>query len=106
MLKKITKSLSGIEVISFEGLVVEAATKAKATCLIRGLRSNDEFTYEQEMATANKKLGRMETCFLFTKPELSELSGSIVRELASHGKRLHGFVPDAIEERVFKKLKK
>lgn len=104
MLKKITESLSIVKVISFEGLVVEAAAQAKATFLIRGLRSSDAFTYEQEMATANRKLGRMETCFLLTKPELSEISASLVREVASHGKRLHDFVPDVIEETVFKKL--
>lgn len=104
MLKEITESLSKVEVIAFDGLVVEAAAKAKATCLIRGLRSSDAFAYEQEMATANRKIGRMESCFLLTRPELSEISASLIRELASHGKRLKDFVPDAIEEQIFKKL--
>lgn len=106
MLKTITESISEIEVISFDGLAVEAAVKAGATCLIRGLRSSDEFTYEQEMATANRKLGRIETCFLLTRPELSEISATLIRELASHGKRLNDFVPDVIEEFIFKRLKK
>lgn len=105
MVREITESQGGIEVIAFEGLVVEAAVKAKATCLIRGVRTASEFDYEQEMATANRKLGRMETCFLFTKPEFSEISSSLVRSLALHGKRLTGFVSDAIEERIFQRLK-
>ncbi len=101
MLKKITKHLDHVVVIHFEGLVVEAATKAQATSLFRGLRSPNEFKHEHEMATANRKSGRLETCFLLTRPELSKVSSSLVRELATHGKRLSGFVPNAIEELIF-----
>lgn len=104
MLQKITANLPHVEVISFNTLVVEEAARVKASCLLRALRSGDEFTYEQEMATANRKMGRLETCFLFARPELSEISTSLVKELASHGKRLHGFVPDELEEAIFSRL--
>lgn len=106
MLQEITQSLTNVEVISFNGLLVEAALKAGATSLIRGLRSSAEFPYEQEMATANRKLGRMETCFLLTRPEFSQISATLIRERASRGKRLSGLCPESIEKSLFKKLGK
>ena len=55
MLKKATKSLKGVEVLEFNGLVVDYARKHKAKVLIRGLRMLSDFEYEFQMALTNRK---------------------------------------------------
>ena len=42
--------------VPFSGLVVEAAQKAGATVLIRGLRDSTDFNYEMQMAGMNETM--------------------------------------------------
>ena len=49
---------------TFSGLVIEAARKAKATLLIRGLRDTTDFNYEMQMAGMNEAMApRIQTVF-------------------------------------------
>ena len=45
-----------LECVTFSGLVVEAARKAGATLLIRGLRDCTDFNYEMQMAGMNEAM--------------------------------------------------
>ncbi len=104
LLTKITSPLQNVSIISFDELAFETAVKEGAHFLIRALRSVNDFQAESEMAAANQRLGRIETLFLLADPKLADISSSRVRELARHRKRLHGFVPEAIEEEVYQLL--
>ena len=61
--------------------------------MVRGVRSVKDFEYEREMADVNRKISGMETILLFSEPELSAVSSSIVRELKAHGKDISKFLP-------------
>jgi len=106
MLNKATAGMSGIEVVDFDGLVVEFARKNKAKVLIRGLRMLSDFEYEFQMALTNRKLAPdIETIFLMPQESYSYLSAKLLKEAASLGADLTSFVPDFVEEALEKKLK-
>ena len=82
-----------VTVLAYEGLTVDFARQMQADVMVRGVRSVKDFEYEREMADVNRKISGMETILLFSEPELSAVSSSIVRELRSHGKDISKFLP-------------
>ena len=107
MLKKATKDLKGIEVLKFDGLVVDYARKNKAKVLIRGLRMLSDFEYEFQMALTNRKLAPdIETIFLMPHESYSYLSSKLLKEAASLGADLSSFVPDFLGKALKEKLAK
>jgi pantetheine-phosphate adenylyltransferase len=105
MLKGATKDLKGIDVLEFDGLVVEYARKRKAKVLIRGLRMLSDFEYEFQMALTNRKLSPdVETIFLMPHESYSYLSSKLLKEAASLGADLSSFVPDFVEKALKEKL--
>ena len=82
-----------VTVLAYEGLTVDFARQVQADVMVRGVRSVKDFEYEREMADVNRKISGMETILLFSEPELSAVSSSIVRELKSHGKNISKFLP-------------
>ena len=101
----VTKALNGaenIEVTSFHGLVTEFAIQNNSKVIIRGLRAVSDFEYEFQMAGMNRKLAdEIETLFLTPAEDLSYLSSSLVREIASLG----GDVAQFVHPEVNKALK-
>jgi pantetheine-phosphate adenylyltransferase len=87
-------------------LVVDCAQKYGAGVLIRGLRSRGDFDFEMQMGAANRQMTGIETLCLFSSPQYSQINSTLVREIASNGRRLKGFVPDDIEQEVFELLSK
>jgi pantetheine-phosphate adenylyltransferase len=107
MLKKATAGLKGIEISSFDGLVVDFARKRKSKVLIRGLRMISDFEYEFQMALTNRKLSAdIETIFLMPQESYSYLSSKLLKEAASLGADLSSFVPDFVEKALKQKLRK
>ncbi len=104
MLQTITKDLPNVEVICFNGLLIDLVKSLEATCLIKGLRNGVDFDYENQYAYANKKMCGIETIFLIADERFASLSSTLMREIASYGKHLHGFVPKEIEELIFQRI--
>lgn len=101
MLTKVIKSIdpSRIEVTSFEGLLVDFCRKRGASIIVRGLRYVTDFEYELGIAHANaEQAPSIETVFLTTKPSLSFISSSVVREIAAHGGPVSNYVSPPVEE--------
>ena len=82
-----------VTVLAYEGLTVDFARQMQADVMVRGVRSVKDFEYEREMADVNRKISGMETILLFSEPELSAVSSSIVRELKAHGKNISKCLP-------------
>ena len=57
------------------------------------IRTVHDFEYEETIADINRKLAGVETILLFTEPELTSISSTIVRELLSYGKDVSTFLP-------------
>lgn len=107
MLKKATAGLDGVVVDDFSGLVVDYARRKKVKVLIRGLRMFSDFEYEFQMVLTNRKFSPdIETIFLMPHETYGYLSSKLLKETASLGADLSGFVPDFVEKALKKKLHK
>ena len=91
-LRRKLSHLSGVEVISWSGLTVDAAAEVGAKWLLRGVRSVADYEYERNLADVNKAISGLETVILFAEPELSMVSSSMVRELQRYGRDVSDFV--------------
>ena len=82
-----------VSVGSYDGTTVDFAMEMNARFILRGIRSVNDFEYEKNIADVNRLLSGIETFVLFTEPEHTHISSSIVRELLTHGKDVSAFVP-------------
>ena len=83
-----------VKVSTYSGLTVDAALDVGASCLLRGVRSVKDFEYERDMADVNRQLSGLETVLLYSLPEYSAVSSSIVRELQAFGKDVSHYLPE------------
>ena len=105
MIKKCTEDLSNIEIVHYDGLLADYAAKRGASAIIKGLRAMSDFEYEFQMALANKKLNpNVETLFLTTASQNMYLSSSMVKQIASMGGDISGFVPEVIKQDIMNRI--
>ena len=102
MLQETFKEMQGVQVDSFDGLLVDYVARRQADAILRGLRAVSDFEYEFQMALMNRKLNKnVQTVFLMTGLRWIYISSSIIKEAAQFGGDTRGMVPDI----VCKKLK-
>lgn len=105
MIKKCTEELSNIEIVHYDGLLADYAAKRGASAIIKGLRAMSDFEYEFQMALTNKKLNpNVETLFLTTDSHNMYLSSSMVKQVASMGGDISGFVPEVIKQDIMDRI--
>ena len=92
-IKRVYASEPRIRVESYRDLTIDFAKRQKAKFILRGLRSVKDFEYERDIANMNHRLAGIETVLLFTEPEYSSVSSSVVRELIAFGKDVGDFLP-------------
>src|ERR1041385_5058009 len=91
--------------ITFDNLVVEAAKKAGATILIRGLRDGTDLDYEMQMAGMNEAMAPDAlTVFLPASPMVRPITATLVRQIAGMGGDVSAFVPAPLVARLKKKF--
>lgn len=85
VIRKVFEGNKGVEVMSYSGLTADFVARTGASAILRGVRNVTDFEYERNLADINLNVLGVETCFLLSLPEYSYISGSMVRELQSHG---------------------
>lgn len=106
MLKEVTKDLTNVKIVPFNGLLVDFARQHNASVTIRGLRAITDFEYELQMSQINHKLDAgLETLFLTTSIEYSYVSSTIVKEVAALGGDVTQFVPEVVIGELEQKMK-
>jgi pantetheine-phosphate adenylyltransferase len=86
-----------ITAVPYADLTVDLALRCDAAFIVRGIRTVKDFEYEASMADINRKLTGIETILLFTEPELTCVSSTIVRELLHFGKAVKQFIPEGMQ---------
>ena len=105
MLRKVTEGLDNVEIMSFNGLLVDFVRANEASVVVRGLRAITDFEYEFQMTALNYQLSQeLETLFIMSPPQYMYLSSSIVREIASLGGDVARFVPPCVAEALAAKF--
>ncbi|MDR1938078.1 MAG: pantetheine-phosphate adenylyltransferase [Tannerellaceae bacterium] len=84
-----------VRIEAYDSLTVDFAKKMGARFILRGIRTVNDFEYEKSIADVNRKVAGIETFILFTEPEHTHISSSIVRELLRYGKDISSFIPEA-----------
>ena len=106
LIRKAAGHLEGVEVTSFDGLLVNFVRETSAAAVVRGLRAISDFEYEFQMALMNRSLDEdLETVFLMPSQENIYLSSRIVKEVAKLGGRIDDFVPGVVREALAGKLR-
>ncbi|MFA7169201.1 MAG: pantetheine-phosphate adenylyltransferase, partial [Sphaerochaetaceae bacterium] len=106
MLEDILKGYHNIEVVTYQGLVVEFARKQRVGVMIRGVRALADFGYEFELAMTNKQINPdLEVLFMPTSPEYFMLRSSGIKEMASFGADVSKLVPAVVAEQLKKRIK-
>lgn len=94
-----------IEVIPFEGLLIEFARQIGARMIIRGLRAVTDFDYEFQMTGMNRRLDpEIETVFLMASETNQFISSRFVKEIAQLGGDISSFVPKLTLERTLARV--
>ncbi len=84
---------NSIEVVTFDGLVVDAARRAGATAIFRGLRDATDFDYEMQMSGMNGAMADdIDTVFLPASPDVRHITATLVRQIALMGGDVKPFV--------------
>lgn len=105
MLRECVRSLPNVTVDSFDGLLVDYATRKGAKAVLRGIRAVSDYEYELQMALMNRKLDpRLETIFMMPAEAYSYLSSRLVREIGMLGGSVRDLVPELVEEKLREKL--
>lgn len=105
LIRRAVPHLNGLEVKSFEGLLVDFVRREKGDAVIRGLRAVSDFEYEFQMALMNRSLDEnLETIFMVPSQENIYLSSRIVKEVAHLGGCIERFVPPVVAQALAAKL--
>jgi pantetheine-phosphate adenylyltransferase len=88
--------ISGVTVEAFPGLAVDAAKKIGALCIVKGLRTPNDFEVEQQMAHTNFAISGVRTVYVPSDPSLSFLSSRYIRDIAANGGNISPLVPASV----------
>ena len=94
---ELPKDHDRLQVVAFDGLIIDAARENGASVLIRGLRDGTDLDYEMQMAGMNETMApELQTVFLPASPSVRTITATLVRQIASMGGDIRPFVPAAV----------
>ncbi|MEK9592673.1 MAG: pantetheine-phosphate adenylyltransferase [Luminiphilus sp.] len=105
LLQESLRQVPAAEVVPFQGLLIDFVTAQQSHCVLRGLRAVADFEYEFQLANMNRAMNpEFESVFLTPSAELSYISSSLVREIASLGGDVSGFVTPNVAQALKQKF--
>jgi len=94
-----------IDVITFDDLAVDAARRAGASLILRGVRDGSDLDYEMQMAGMNATMApQVQTVFLPASPPVRHITATLVRQIAKMGGDVSAFAPPVVVSRLAEKL--
>ena len=92
------KDIPSVEIVPFEGLLMEFCRRHDAGIVLRGLRAVSDFEYEFQLASMNRRLApEIETVFLTPAEQYAFISSTLVREIARLGGDVSEFVHPEVQ---------
>ena len=105
VIRTLVSRWNNVSVHLWDSLIVDYAKKIQADVLIRGVRNDNDFLYEFDLAMMNKSLNpQIETLFLVPDPKFFVLRSSSIKELAAFGGDVSTMVPPIVEAMLKKKF--
>ncbi len=87
-----------VRVKSYSGLTAQFCIDQNAHAILRGLRNATDLNYEQPIAQTNFKIAKVDTLFLISAPEVSNISSSIVRDVMRNNGDYSSLVPSGVKK--------
>lgn len=101
---EVLRKHQNVAVHGFDSLLLEFARQHGANVILRGLRTVTDFEHEFQLASMNRFMNpKIESMFLMPSEKYMYISSSIVREIASLGGEVTGFVPALVADALRKK---
>lgn len=88
-------NITNCEVSIYDGLVAEYTKTNNIGYMIRGLRNNMDYNYEENIAEVNK-LVNPQLEYIYFRADNVAVSSSMVKELSSFGQDVSKYVPKAV----------
>jgi pantetheine-phosphate adenylyltransferase len=105
--REVLADVKNLQVVGFEGLLIDFVRKHGARVVLRGLRAVSDFEYEFQLAGMNRALyPEMETVFLTPSEQNMFVSATLVREIATLGGDVSKFVHPGVVARFKQKAKR
>lgn len=95
-IKETFKGVDNIKVKSYSGLTAQFCIDENVGFILRGLRNTTDLNFEQPIAQTNFAMAKVETIFLVCKPEVSNISSTIVRDIMRNEGEYAPLVPVAV----------
>ncbi len=100
-----TGHLKNVEVVSFDGLLVDFARQQGAKAVLRGIRAISDYEYEFQMAMMNRKLDpELETLFMLPAEKYTYVSSRLIKGVFRLGGDVTSLVPPLVMERLRAKV--
>ena len=97
--------LENVEIRGYSGLTVDYAKNNNLQVIVRGLRAVSDFEYEFQLANMNRALTEdVETVFLTPTDKYTYISSTLVREVATLGGDVSGFVSSRVRDALMKQV--
>lgn len=97
MVRESIGAREGVEVESFNTLLVDYLKEKGINAVLRGLRVISDFEHEFQMALTNRKLApEVETVFMMTGERFAYTKSSLIKEIYNLGGRIDCFVPPPV----------
>src|SRR5436305_10347412 len=105
LIAECTRSMPGVEVHSFSGLLVDFMQRVDAGVVVRGIRAVSDYEYELQMALMNRDLNAsVETIFMLPAVEFTYVSSRLVKEVFRLGGDVARLVPPPVLESLRARL--
>lgn len=91
----VSDKINNVVVVNYEGLSVDAAKDNECNFLVRGIRDDMDYYYEENIAEINEEISGLDTIYI-RAGVLGGISSSTVKELFANGKDISRYVPDDI----------
>ena len=89
------ENIDNVDVITYEGLSVDAAKDNGCNFLVRGIRDDMDYYYEENIAEINEEISGLDTIYV-RAGSLGGISSSTVKEIFDNGKDISRYVPQAV----------
>ena len=93
------EKLDNVDVIIYEGLSVDIAQKHNCNFLIRGLRNDMDYQYEENLAQIYEEISGIDTIYI-RSGFLGFISSSMVVELMQNNKDVSKYLPSSILDAI------
>lgn len=101
------KSISNIQVIAFEGLLVDYAYENNISTVIRGIRNSEDLNYEMMLhQIGESQRQNIDTIYFPARQKLMHISSGAVKALQIEQGLIHEYVPLYVKQRLEERLSK